>query len=193
MTALLASLALAVGLAASASTVVPASSLEVSVVDVTNASAPVTVRSTVVPVVPVVSSNDPANASAFALAMGASFQERAQRLLESRGEKVTYIASVQDDERGGSYIKENVYVGLVGEATDLGQGRFRVELADVTLKSLDTVKASEVSPVNIQLPNTSVYMASQTVRLDSGKDLVLHRTEGAKRYEYRLRYKTASL
>ena len=190
MTALLASLALAVGLAASASPVVPASSLEVSVVDVTNASAPVTVRSTVVPVV---SSNDPANASAFALAMGASFQERAQRLLESKGEKVTYIASVQDDERGGSYAKENVYVGLVGEATDLGQGRFRVELADVTLKSLDTVKASEVSPVNIQLPNTSVYMASQTVRLDSGKDLVLHRTEGAKRYEYRLRYKTASL
>lgn len=190
MTALLATLALAVGLAASASPVVPASSLEVSVVDVTNASAPVTVRSTVVPVV---SSNDPANASAFALAMGASFQERAQRLLESKGEKVTYIASVQDDERGGSYAKENVYVGLVGEATDLGQGRFRVELADVTLKSLDTVKASEVSPVNIQLPNTSVYMASQTVRLDSGKDLVLHRTEGDKRYEYRLRYKTASL
>lgn len=106
---------------------------------------------------------------------------------------MTYIASVQDDERGGSYAKENVYVGLVGEATDLGQGRFRVELADVTLKSLDTVKASEASPVNIQLPNTSVYMASQTVRLDSGKDLVLHRTEGVKRYEYRLRYKTASL
>ena len=191
MTALLASLALAVGLAASAPAVTPASSLEVSVVDVTNATAPVTLRTTVVPVVSL--ADDRKAASAFALAMGASFQDRAQRLLESKGEKVTYIASVQDDERGGSYAKENVYVGLVGEAVDLGQGRFRVDLADVTLKSLDTFKASDVSPLNIQLPNTSVYMASQTVRLDTSKDLVLHRTDGAKRYEYRLRYKTASL
>lgn len=36
-------------------------------------------------------------------------------------------------------------------------------------------------------------MSSRTVFFDSDKEQVIHRTEGAKRYEYRLRYKTASL
>lgn len=177
---------MAVAPGAWASSAEPEASLEVTLVDVTRAKAPVTLGTLVVPIQVVDRLPDVTNDEEIT-------SSYANELLVKQGKKVPYTVSVWKDEKGGSGSESGeTYVGMVGEAFYTGPQKVRLNLVNATLERMDVLPL-EGTNLSLELPRRSQQLLSQVVKFEPGKEMVLNSGSADRQLEYRLRYKPAAL